>query len=182
VWPAPVINEKPPPEASTVLAHPEGQRTLELGVTSLLMGGLGTAMVTGPSAFAVVEVGSGWFLRPTVAYARTLDDAGAGGSASWGAARFDACARVPGLYHEHRGIQLDLCGGAEGGFLQGSGWSLPFAAIGPSMGLRGELAGDLSAMVRGVAEVNLLRAATADGVQEGIFSGRAEVGLSWRIR
>jgi hypothetical protein len=182
LWPAPAPREKPQPEARLLLAHPEGERTIEVGLTTFLMGGTGSGIVAGPSAFAVFEVGRGWFLRPTVAVARTLEDLSPSSDATWGAARFDACGRVPGFYLERRGIQLDVCGGAEGGVLAGSGWLLPFAAVGPSMGLRGELGGDLSAMVRAVAEVNLLRDTSTPGVDPSLFVGRAEVGLSWRIR
>jgi hypothetical protein len=182
LWPAPAPREKPQPEARLLLAHPEGERTIEVGATTFLMGGTGSGIVAGPSAFAVFEVGRGWFLRPTVAIARTLEDLSPSSDATWGAARFDACGRVPGFYLERRGIQLDICGGAEGGFLEGNGWLLPFAAVGPSMGLRGELGGDLSAMVRAVAEVNLLRDTSTPGVDPDLFVGRAEVGLSWRIR
>jgi hypothetical protein len=182
LWPAPAPQEKPQPEARLLLAHPEGERTIEVGLTSFLMGGTGSGIVAGPSAFAVFEVGRGWFLRPTVAIARTLEDLSPSSHATWAAARFDACGRVPGFYLERRGIQLDICGGAEGGVLDGSSWVLPFAAVGPSMGLRGELGGDLSAMVRAVAEVNLLRNTSTPGVDPDLFVGRAEVGLSWRIR
>jgi hypothetical protein len=180
LWPAPAPHEKPQPEAKALLSHPEGERTIEIGATTLVMGGTGAGLVGGPSAFAVFEVGRGWFLRPTVAVARTLQE-GASESATWAAGRFDACGRVPGYYLEKRGMQLDFCGGAEAGVLEGSGWAMPIAAVGPSMGLRGELGGDLSAMVRAVAEVNVLRD-TRQGITPDPFVGRAEVGLSWRIR
>jgi len=183
LWPAPAPQEKPQPESRLLLSHPEGERTIEVGATTFLMGGAGPGVMAGPSLFSVFEVGRGWFLRPTVALARTLQDITPSTDATWAATRFDACGRLPGFYLEHKGIQLDMCAGAEVGFLTGGGsWTLPFLAVGPSVGLRGELAGDLSAMVRAVAEVNLLRESTNYGVDPSLFVGRAEVGLSWGIR
>jgi hypothetical protein len=181
LWPPPAPHEKPRPDAKPLLAHPEGERTIEIGATTLVMGGTGAGLVGGPSAFGVFEVGRGWFLRPTVAVARTLQAGGDTVGATWAVGRFDACGRVPGNYLEKRGMQLDFCGGGEGGVLEGSGWVMPIAAVGPSMGLRGELGGDFSAMVRAVAEVNVLRDTRA-GITPDAFVGRAEVGVSWRIR
>ena len=73
------------------------------------------------------------------------------------AGRFDACLRFPGLYTQNRGIQLDLCGGADFGFLSDStdDVTLPFVSVGPSLDLRGELGSSLSASIRAVAGVNV---------------------------
>lgn len=205
-WPAPVVHEKHAPEAPLFLNHGlSTDRTVEIGVTSFLMGGTGSGMVAGPSLFSVLEAGRGWFLRPMLAVGRTIEELKPSSDvyATWGAARFDACGRIPGYYLERRGIQLDMCGGAELGFLlvdapssvpaaaqappqNGTGRTVPLFAVGPSLGLRGELGGDLSAMVRGVAEVNVIRESFTDStgttVDPRLFVGRAEVGLSWRLR
>ena len=134
-------------------------------------------------------VAAGWFLRPALLAGGTvfkiLPENKA--EATLGAARFDACKRIPGNYLDKRGIQVDICAGPEAGVvnLQGapSPTTLPYLAAGPSMDLRGELASDLSVLVRGVAELNILPA-TADGgtVNPSLFVGRVEVGVSWRLR
>lgn len=202
LWPAPAPPpEKPAPDAGLFLKNPEDKRTFELGAGTWLMGGTGSGVVAGPSIFAVIETGNAWFLRPQIAIGRTVTELQASSDvyATWGAMRFDACKRVPGNYLEHRGIQLDLCGGSDVGFLHfdnasdepgavdtaASGRNLPFFALGPSIGLRGELGSDLSVILRGVAEVNLLREKFVDAhsnVEPSLFVGRAEVGVSWRLR
>jgi hypothetical protein len=203
---APPDHDKPPPEAQLFLKHDDGERTIELGVTYFLMGGTGAGAVAGPSLFTVIESGHGWFLRPTLALGRSIQSLTPTNDvyATWGATRFDACGRIPGLYLERRGIQLDVCGGGELGFIHfdapssvpasapgapppdRSGRTTPFFALGPSIGFRGELGSDLSAMVRGVAELNVVRESFADSsgssVDPGLFIGRLEVGLSWQLR
>jgi hypothetical protein len=164
------------------------------------MGGTGAGAVAGPAIFAVMETGRGWFLRPQIAIGRTLQELAASGDVygTWGATHFDACKRMPGNYLEQRGIQLDLCGGSDLGFLKfdeksdvpgpkpiASGRTLPFFAVGPSVGLRGELGSELSASIRGVVEVNLIRETFIDDpfrVEPALFVGRTEVTLSWALR
>ena len=202
LWPAPAPPpEKPSPESALFLKEPEDKRIFELGAGTWLMGGTGSGVIAGPSIFAVIETGNAWFLRPQIALGRTVTEIShlSDVYATWGAMRFDACKRVPGNYLDHRGMQLDLCGGSDVGFLHfdsasdvpdavqtsASGRSLPFFAIGPSIGLRGELGSDLSAILRGVAEINLLREKFVDlhsDVEPSLFVGRAEVGVSWRLR
>lgn len=206
-WPAPAPNEKPSPEAFTLLKHEDGRRSFEVGVASFLMGGTGTGVLAGPELFTVVEVGSGVFLRPTIAFGRTLQTLKPTGDVygTWGVTRFDTCVRVPGLYMDRRGLQLDLCGGADIGFLHfdqssqfGSTFAsspeqpstartIPFFAVGPSIGLRGELAGDLSVEVRGVGGVNVIRESFLDPafgarVDPPLIGGRVEIALAWRVR
>ncbi len=204
-WPAPAPPEKPYPEAALFLKHPEAERTIELGVSSFLMGGTGSGVVAGPSLFAVLESGHGWFLRPAIAVGRSIESLTPTSDvyATWGTTRFDACGRMPGFYLERRGMQFDVCGGGELGFLHFdspsippstsgaspqpvSGRTIPVFAVGPSFGLRGELGSDLSALVRGVAEVNVIRESFSDGagtnVDPSLFVGRVEVGMSWRLR
>jgi len=200
LWPAPAPAEKPSPEADLFLQHSEDKRIIELGVSTWLMGGTGGGTIAGPSIYAIVEVGDGWFLRPQISVGRTIKELESQSDvyATWGATRFDACKRLPGNYLDRRGMQLDLCGGADLGFLHfdnpsdlpgaepSGGRTLPFLAVGPSLALRGELGSDLSVTLRGVAEINLIRDSflLEEGlsVNPSIFVGRGEVGLSWRLR
>jgi hypothetical protein len=203
-WPAPAAHEKPSPEAFTLLAHDDAGRTLELGAGTFLAGGTGTGVLAGPELFAVIEMGRALYLRPTLAFGRTLETLKPTSDVygTWGIARFDACVRVPGLYMDRRGIQLDLCGGSDIGFLHfdqseatatsgtvasQSARTIPFFAIGPSLGLRGELGGDLAVEVRGVAGLNIIRETFEDptfGLRADppLFGARAEVALAWRVR
>jgi hypothetical protein len=198
-WPAPAVLEKPSPEHDWYLHHDE-DRTVELGVGALLMMGSGANTLAGASPYVVVEAGRGIFLRPSLAAAQSVVPMATAGEtrATWGSARFDTCLRLPGLYTRHRGIQLDTCGGADLGFTHfgaaASGSTgtpvgvatIPFASVGPSLELRGELGSKLSVALRGVAGLNLARTTFEDGTgarfETPLWSGRIEVALSWRLR
>jgi hypothetical protein len=209
--PAPIESapeEKQGPEASLSLTHDEGERTLELGLSMFLMGGTGSGVVAGPTVFGVVEASQGWFLRPALFIGQTLDGVGAANNVSaWLAeARFDVCGRIAGFYIERHGIQLDVCAGLEAGFthVDVSATSnqpqvsdnLPLVAVGPSLGLRGELGNGLALTIRAVMDLNLVRSGIrlqAPGMSEAtseedmevspsIFVGRGELGLSWQLR
>jgi hypothetical protein len=195
-WPAPAAQEKPSPEAALFLKNPADHRVVEIGAAaSYMYGALGDdgAAIGGVHVFAVAEIDGGWFLRPELGYGRSLKDVGAAPtdlSASWGMARFDVCRRMPGNYLEHRGLQMDLCGGMEGGFVAfheiGGPGSFPLLAPGAALAMRGDLASDLSAEVRGLVGVNLLRdehvIAKDVSVQPLLVYARMELGLSWRFR
>jgi hypothetical protein len=198
-WPAPADAEKPLAEQDWYLHHDE-ERTLEIGVGALLIGGATETTMAGASPYVVFETGHGLFLRPSLAVAQSVMPLASPGEsrATWATARFDTCLRLPGMYMRHRGIQLDTCAGGDLGFTHLGGApegtagapvnvvTLPFVSLGPSLELRGELGGSLSAAVRGVAGVNLVRAGFYDGagnlVDPPLFSGRAEIALSWRVR
>jgi hypothetical protein len=206
---APVVEptREPPPEApdrptSVLLAHADGERTIELGVSAFLMGGIGSGVLAGPTLFGIFEVGRGWFLRPGILVGRTLEGISAQDDvfATLVAARFDACGRIPGFYIEHHGIQLDVCGGGEVGFQLFDAWSsasgstapppgtLALLALGPSVSFRGELGSGLAVALRGVLDFNLLYAETGVptgdpfAVVQSPFVGRGELGLSWQFR
>jgi hypothetical protein len=172
------------------LHHEEG-RTLELGAGAFLMTDTGAGALLGPVVFVVIEAGSGVFLRPSLAFGESLTSLPPSDvkSAAWGAGRFDVCLRVPGLYAKRRGMQLDMCGGADAGMTHveaQSGTNLPFLAVGPSLDLRGELGGRLSAVLRLVAGVELIRSSFVDlsttSVQAPLASGRLELAFSWDVR
>jgi hypothetical protein len=198
-WPAPAVLEKPSPEHDWYL-HNDEERTLELGVGAFLMAGTGANTVAGASPYLVVEAGHGVFLRPSLAIGQSVAPLASPTElrATWGAARFDACLRLPGLYTRHHGIQLDTCGGADLGFTHFgdappgtagtpvSAVTALFASIGPSLELRGELGGSMAVALRGVAGLNIVRAGFEDGtgaqIEAPLWSGRIELALSWRLR
>jgi hypothetical protein len=190
-WPAPAVNEKPSPEQFTLLKHEADKRSMEAGVATFFMGGLGTKGFAGVQAFMTVEMSGAVFVRPSLALGRTFSSVIQDVYGTWGAARFDTCVRLPGMYRERVGLQLDGCLGADIGFTifdresgaQGPATSrtLPFFSMGPLLSLRGELSGPLSAELRGVGGLNVIRE-TLEGIEPGLFVWRTEIGLSWRLR
>ena len=205
---SPRADDRAPPDASIMVVHPLGERTLELGAGAFLMGGAGSGVLSGPSLFGVFEVGRGWFLRPGLFVGRTLEGTSSAPLGPMGAdiavfatlvaARFDACGRIAGFYIERHGIQLDVCGGGELGFqifdsLAGEmGASTPshsslgplaFLAFGPSVSLRGELGNGLAVTLRGVLNFNVFYKEDDGGaISQSPFVGRGELGLSWQLR
>ena len=87
-------------------------------------------------------------------------------------------------------MQLDLCAGSEIGFssvrANSTRTTLPYLDVGPSIGLRGELGSRLSAVLRMVAGVNLIRDSFVDqsGASElpPLAEGRLELAFSWDVR
>lgn len=193
-WPPPQPPPPPVPEQALFLKNPKGHRSFEVGVGTSYQYGLlgdGRPAIAGGHVFSVFEVDSGWYLRPSIAAGRSLRDAAASSelNATWGAARFDTCRRMPGNYTERRGLQMDVCGGVEGGLLafDSGGHGKPLVAPGASLALRGDLSSDFSAEVRGLVGVNLLRDTlyeTPDGVklQPLLVYARLELAISWRVR
>jgi len=184
LWPAPVVEEKPPPEREWYLHHDE-TRSMELGAAGFLMAGAGGGAMAGAAPFAIFEAGHGVFLRPALYFGESLTALNTPPvvHAFWIAARFDTCLRLPGLYTKNRGMQLDVCGGADLGFLADSSdaVTLPYVSLGPSLDLRGELGSQLSAVIRGVAGVNLT-SQTMGVVYQPLWSGRLELAFSWKVK
>jgi hypothetical protein len=194
-----VESAEPPrlPEQDWYLHHGE-KRDLEAGVGGFLM--TGTAPVAGATAFIVVEAGNGLFLRPAVLAGQSVSSVSPSidSRTTMAATRFDTCLRMPGFYNEHRGIQLDTCAGADLGFVLLNGgpdgtvgvprnsMTLPYASIGPSLELRGELGSALSATLRGVTGFNLFQPSFTDAsgadVQALAWMGRVELDMSWGLR
>jgi hypothetical protein len=198
-WPAPAEIQRPTPEHDWYLHHSE-QRNLEAGLAGFLMTGPGGMAMGGLSPFVVAEAGHGLFLRPSLVVGQsvgslspTVDD-----RATIAATRFDTCLRMPGLYTQHRGMQLDACLGADLGFtaIGGAGKgnagapanaiTIPYLSTGPSLELRGELGSALSATLRGLAGINVFREGFVDSMGSYVdmmgWSGRVELALSWGIR
>jgi hypothetical protein len=186
LWPAPAVVEKHIPEGEWYLHHEyDDSRTLEIGVAGFLMSGAGAGAMAGASPYAIIEAGHGVFLRPALALGETITALNSPPieHALLVAGRFDACLRVPGLYTRDRGIQLDLCGGTDFGFLDDSTDSeiVPLISVGPSLDLRGELGRSLSAAIRAVTGLNVT-SETRGPVYQPLWSGRLELAFSWKVR
>ncbi|WP_394823408.1 hypothetical protein [Pendulispora albinea] len=183
VWPHPQRSEEGPyPEEALFLRHAPSERTLELGVSTFLMNAGDSGALAGGSIFMIAELPGGVYVRPKLSYGRNfrpLQSVNEEGR-SIGTARLDWCLRMPGFYLERRGLSVDVCGGAEGGFLNVSSsdtrpaHTMAYGAFGPGLGLRGEFANDFVAEVR---VEGLMR--IAEGLPIG---GRAEMAITWRAR
>jgi hypothetical protein len=198
-WPAPAPVEQPSPEHDWYLHHSD-ERNLEPGLAVFLMTGAASTAVGGVSPFIVVETGHGIFMRPSVIVGESLasitPDADARSEVA--ATRFDACVRMPGLYTQHRGMQLDACLGADLGFIHYdgvpkgnpgaplNGLTVPYLSTGPSFEMRGELGSALSATLRGLVGANLFREGFVDSTGGYVgsmgWTGRVELALSWGLR
>ncbi len=190
-WPPPAEPEPATPEHDWYLHH-DDSRSLELGGGVFIMSGSGGGAVAGPVLFAVIESGHGIFLRPSVAFGQTLTSIPPSDvrNVTWGAGRLDGCLRLPGLYAAHHGMQLDVCAGTDGGMAHidsnSVGTDLPYFTVGPSIDLRGELGGRLSAVLRGVTGIDVLRASYVDNSgateQPPLVTARLELGFSWDVQ
>ncbi len=143
----------------------------ELGVGAFLMSGTGGGPVAGATPFAFFEIAPGVHLRPSI---------GIGQNLGW--LRVDTCMRVQGRYSNRHGLQLDVCGGAD--LVVYYAWAARPDTIGPSVDLRGELGSDLAIALRAIFGLN---AASRQGLSDSnidssLWSGRAELALSWGVR
>ncbi|HZU85683.1 MAG TPA: hypothetical protein VE987_22305, partial [Polyangiaceae bacterium] len=177
-WSAQDPAEKLPADREWSARHEEG-RALEIGAGPFLMTGTGAGLMAGGTPFVVIEVTKGVFVRPALLFGRSLPSSGP--DASLAATRLDACLRVAGLYTNRNGMQLDLCGGADVGVLLDAGPTAPYVAFGPSLDLRGELGGDLAAVLRGLFDVNAVQE-HGDLLDTPLWAGRVELAMSWRLR
>jgi hypothetical protein len=172
------------PQRDMLLRRDAGPRYLELGASAFLMGNAGRGAIGGVSPFAFIGVGSDVFLRPALAAGVAGASSASGdGRATWVDGRFDVCFRVTGSYSARAGLQLDTCGGADIGGTWGGGNPLVFAAVGPSVDLRGDLGTNLAVDLRGVFGLNLAHATQSWMDDEvPIWSGRTELAFSWRLQ
>jgi hypothetical protein len=189
-WLAPPVAE-PPEQALLPLPRHDETRSLELGAGMFLMTGTGGGAVAGPTAFAAIEAAHGLFLRAALAFGESLSSVPPSdvSASAWLDARFDTCLRLPGLYSRHHGMQLDVCGGTDLGTTTieaGTGTRLPYWNVGPSFDMRGELGSRLSAVLRVVAGVNVLRDSFVNlsGASETppLAAARLELAFSWDVR
>jgi hypothetical protein len=199
-WPAPALREEPPAEADVFYEHPESRRDFEAGGAVFLMTGTGGAAVGGASPFLTIESGHGIYLRPSLIFGQSLTSLSPSvdSRANVAAGRLDACVRMPGLYTQHRGIQLDACLGSDVGALviggTGKGnsgapandFATFYASVGPSLELRGELGSSLSATLRGLLGENFFNKGFDDGTGAYVapmpYTGRVELAFSWGLR
>ena len=165
------------------------RRRLEMGATSFLLAGVGTAGVLGVSAFVGDPLSTDVVLRLALAggkaFEGTLPTAWAGG-------RLDTCYLVTGNYAAGQGLSFGLCGGADIGVtLLGSdngrpGQTLPFVAVGPTLEIGAELGSAATLLLRAGVGLSLARDTFVDGSGDRIDPSpgteRAEVGLSWKFR
>ena len=181
---APVVRAAVPQPVDADAGAPGAQgSTIEIGASGTLQNSPLTTpdsgALVGGDLFALLEIARSFFLRPSIAAAVTV---GASPS-SYVWTRLDACLRVPGNYVDHRGLLLETCAGTEvGAFDHDEGTTAhgtdAIFSVGPTIGLRGDLASDLSVEVRGLAGFNVVH--TGDNI--GLLSMRAELGLTWRLR
>ncbi|MEO8800566.1 MAG: hypothetical protein ABI551_21915 [Polyangiaceae bacterium] len=151
--------------------------TRELGVAAIVEGGIGSRPMFGPAIYGVMDLGESILLRPTIAF----DSSFASDQAIHGGTRVDLCGRLRGNYHAQKGLDAELCLGSEMGFLRAEGDTIPLLAVGPALGLQGELASNFAVTLRGVGEINLLRD-KAGGSAPETLGGRAEVGVTWKLQ
>jgi len=170
--PAATLVEPSVPEHDNAPAREE-PRPLEVGVGGFVMAQTAGRPFAGVTPYLYVDVGHGLFLRPAAAVGESLPQAGPG--AQWFAGRIDACSRWQGLYTKGHGLELTVCGGAEGGLTHDAGAAgapnKGYLAVGPGVDLRGDIVENVSAVLRGVGGAEI--------APQG-WSGRFELALSWR--
>jgi len=178
--------ERPPPTASP-------RRTIEVGAMGYLRNGLSeTGGVGGLSPFVTVEVSKGWVIRSSVMWGRSTSlvplAPREGAMVSHLGGRLDFCRRIPGNYVERRGVELDLCAGAEGGVVTSDALASDRrtgtagrAGIGPAANLRGELGSGLALEVRNVFGANLVATPILAEARPPLVFASAELGVSVRL-
>lgn len=164
-----------PSEAEPDLAPTSAasQRTVEVGGMMMLRGGDGTGGFAAFSPYANFEIARGWLFRPSVAVGRSP----ARGGLVVGVTRLDFCRRVPGNYIERRGIELDVCAGADVVRISDA-----FASTtGLALNLRGELGAGLAIELRSAAGVVLTKGPIVQPDDGPPIMATAELGLSVRL-
>ncbi|MEO8878408.1 MAG: hypothetical protein ABI461_22650 [Polyangiaceae bacterium] len=156
---------------------PAVETTRELGVASILEGGIGSRPLFGPAVYGVMEIGKGFLLRPTIA----IDGSFTESPELHAGTRVDLCGRLRGNYHAQRGLDAEFCLGSEMGFLRTDLGTIPLLGVGPALGLQGELASNFAVTLRGIGEINLLRDSLGT-VQPQTLAGRVELGMTWKLQ
>lgn len=176
----------PPPSdaARRDHAHPP----LEMGATTFLLAGIGTAGVLGLSAFVTDPLSSDVVLRMSLAGGKAFEG---NLPTSWTGGRLDTCYVAAGNYAEGQGLHFGLCGGVDVGvtFLGSDdgrpAQTLPFIAVGPMAELGAELGRTFTLLLRAGVGLVVSRDTFVDGAGDRIDPSlgmqRAEVGLSWKL-
>jgi hypothetical protein len=172
------------------VAPPAGpHRTLELGLAGFLMSGGPAGGYMGASPFLVHDFGQGIFVRPALLVGQS---SGSPVQSRLYAARVDVCTRLEGAYAAGHGMQLDVCGGLDGGTASldagtvpgtpASATSLPYLSLGPSIDLRAEL-GRLAVTLRAVAGFSVAQGGFTDATGTRFDAPqwplRVELAFSW---
>lgn len=154
-------------------ANAASQHTVEVGGMMMLRGGDGTGGFAAFSPYANFEIARGWLFRPSVAVGRSPAREGL----IVGMTRVDLCRRVPGNYIERRGIELDVCAGADVVRISDA-----FASTtGLALNLRGELGAGLAIELRSAAGVVLTKGPIVQPDDGPPIMATAELGLSVRL-
>lgn len=182
---------------------PEGRApAVDLGAAAALRTGMGVGTVVAFSPYVAFSVGEALWLRPSLSMGSSLERQTMGngsGLVGFVDARLDLCRRVEGNYSPRKGLELDVCGGVEGGVsatvdahAQGPCTSdcsttsgvAPRLSVGPAVILRGALTRLLNVELRGVAGANVLRAGLPpdpNATRPPPFGAATEVGLGVRL-
>lgn len=164
-------SERAPDEPDRV-SSPSSQGAFDVGGAMYLRSGDGSGGVTGFSPFVTFEVARSWLLRSAL----MLGGATSGRGALHGGARLDLCRRIPGNYIERRGIELDVCAGADGALAT----DRPVVTVGPSMILRGEIGAGFAVELRGATGAVLVEGPFASPEGPPLLAA-GELGLSMRF-
>lgn len=175
---SPIVTSEHPatssePEPDSVPSPVSTQQTVEIGGMMMLRGGDGTGGFAAFSPYANFELARGWLVRPSVAVGRSPAREGL----LVGLTRLDLCRRVPGNYIERRGIELDVCAGADVVRISDA-----FASTtGLALNLRGELGAGLAIELRSAAGIVLARGPIIQPDDGPPIMATAELGLSVRL-
>lgn len=160
-------------------------RAIEVGTMVYIRNGMmATGGIAGVSPFAAFEVASGWIVRPSFMFGRSTEGLE---TINHVAGRGDVCRRIPGNYIERRGIEADLCAGFEAGVVTTQGGATTRGAtasrvgFGPSVGLRGELAGGVALEILGLIGANLNQQPLNGKAELPLVFAAAELGVSVRL-
>jgi hypothetical protein len=125
-----------------------------------------------------------WVLRPSLAIgtstAPIASNTPGGANVTYFGGRIDFCRRIPGNYIDRRGLEVDLCGGGDGGVAASKINDVVRASLGTSVVLRGELGNNFGVETRMTVGANLLRGGL--GEDAPFFVAAGEVGGSVRFQ
>ncbi len=175
----------PTAEPDRAVAAESSARIIEVGGAGFLRSGLvGASSTAGVTPYVNVQLTRTIFLRPSLALGWATDKAPIGKTSAryktYGG-RVDACRRVPGNYIDRRGIQLDLCAGADLVYvLTDTSLGTMRASFGPAAVLRGELGAGIALELRGGLGANLTRAPIGEEERAPLLVAAGEVGISTR--
>lgn len=166
---------------------PSAERALDIGSTVFLRNGAAAnGGMFGVAPFVDVLFASRWVLRGAGMYgtstSRVPPDQSNSENVSSAGGRLDLCRRMPGNYIDQRGIELDLCMGADGVRVWSSRESVWRGTVGPSAVLRGQMGHDVALELRSLLGMNVHRASFMGGDELPPVALGAELGASVRFQ